>query len=206
LDYHLRRLARWPSVTGPVAGSGSVGESLLQDGRFAVRAFARRPLFATVAVLAIAIGVAAVTTVFSLVKAVTFRPLPASHFERGVVVWQQDLTMNRDRITLSPLEFREYSQATSFASIGAIRGVQLSVGTGTSPAAVSGLQVSPELFTTLGITPVLGRGFSPSRQAAGAEAVITSEFWRTHFGADPAADLPRHAVLAVSLAKDPWSA
>jgi putative ABC transport system permease protein len=186
LDHNLRRLASWPSATGPVADGGSIRESLLQDGRYAMRAFARRPLFTTVAVLAIAIGVAAVTTVFSLVKAVTFRPLPASHFERTVVVWQQDVTTDRDRITLSPLEFRAYGQAQSFASVAAMRGVQLTVGTGTSPLAVGGLQVSPELFTTFGITPVLGRGFSQSPASAGTEVVITSEFWRTHLGADPA--------------------
>jgi putative ABC transport system permease protein len=186
LDRNLRRLARWPFVMDLEAGRGSFSESLLQDGRFAIRAFARRPFFTTVAVLAIAIGVAAVTTVFSLVKAVTFRPLPAAHFGRVVVVWQQDPTTNRDRLTLSPLEFREYGQATSFASVAAMRGVQLSVGTEASPIAVSGLQVSPELFTTFGITPVLGRGFSPSPDAAGTEVVITSEFWRTHLGADPA--------------------
>jgi putative ABC transport system permease protein len=185
LDHNLRRLARWPSAE-QLGGSGSVVDSLLQDGRFAIRAFVRRPLFTAVAVLAIAIGVAAVTTVFSLVKAVTFRPLPASHFDRTVVVWQQDLTTNRDRLTLSPLELREYGQATSFASVGGMRGVQLSVGTGTSPIAVSGLQVSPELFSTFGITPLLGRGFSPSPEAVSTEVVITAEFWRTHLGADPA--------------------
>jgi putative ABC transport system permease protein len=110
-----------------LSAGGSVRESLLQDGRFAIRAFARRPLFTTVAILAVAIGVAAVATVFSLVKAVTWRPLPVSHFERIVMVWQQDLTTGRDRMTLSPIEFREYRRATSFEAAGAIRGVWLSV-------------------------------------------------------------------------------
>lgn len=163
-----------------MAGSGSVRESLLQDGRFAIRAFVRRPLFTTVALLGTEMSVAALTTVFSLVKAVTFRPLPASHVERVVVVWQQDLTMNGDRITLSPLEFREYGQATSFESVAAMRGVPLSVGAGTSPAAVSVLQVSPELFTTLGITRVWCEASRPLAKSL----VGTSAFWRTHLGAD----------------------
>src|SRR5262245_15943967 len=84
LGRNLRRLAHWPSVTGRAAGHRSLGESLPQDCRFAVRAFARRPLFTAVAVLAIGIGVAAVTTMFSLAKAVMFRPLPVSHFEQIV--------------------------------------------------------------------------------------------------------------------------
>lgn len=185
LDHHLRHLARWPAVRNPVTGGGSFRDSLLQDVRFAIQTFVRRPLFTTVAVLAIAIGVAAVTTVFSLVKTVTFRPLPAEHFERVVIVWQQNPTTNSDRMTLSPLEFRAYGQAASFASVAAMRGMQLSVGTGTSALAVSGLQVSPELLTTFGINPVLGRGFSTSPEAAGREVIITSEFWRTHLGSDP---------------------
>lgn len=185
LDHHLRRLTRWPPVE-QMAPGGSMRESLFQDGRLAIRAFARRPLFTAVAVLAIAIGVASVTAVFSLVKAVAFRPLPAAHFERVVIVWQQNRTTNSDRLTLSPLEFRAYGQARSFESIAAMRGVQLSVGTGTSPLAVSGLQVSREMLATFGISPVLGRGFSTSPEAADTEIMITAEFWRTHLGADPA--------------------
>src|SRR5262245_48258847 len=69
LSDQLTRLQahRWPILSAQ-SEKGAVGDSILQDCRFAVRAFARRPLFMAVAVLAIAIGVAGLTTLFSLVN------------------------------------------------------------------------------------------------------------------------------------------
>jgi predicted permease len=177
--------------------------SILQDCRFAVRSFGRRPLFTAVAVLAIAIGIAGLTTVFSLVNTVLIRSLPLSRFGQVVMVWQQDLITGRDRMTLSPLEFHEYGHARSFDAIAAIRGVRLTVGTGGAPLAVSGIQVSPELFDTLGVTPMLGRGLS--RSGADEEVVITSEFWRTHLGADPAI-LGKALTIRAGFTTDPEAA
>jgi predicted permease len=164
--------------------SRPVRESILQDCRYAVRILLRRPAFTAVAVVAIAVGVAAVTAVFSLVNVVLIESLPLSHFERIVLVWQQDLTTGRDRITLSPFEFQEYRRARSFDAMGAARGVRLNVLSGATPMAVSGLQVTPELLDGLGITPVLGRGFTARGDEP--EALVTYEFWQTHLGADPA--------------------
>lgn len=187
LDHYLSHLERQSSPVGArLDDHGSTVESLLQDGRFAVRAFRRRPLFTAVAVVAIAIGVSSLTTVFSLLNTVLIRALPLSRFEDVVMVWQQDLTTGRDRMTLSGREWEAYGGTRSFDAVAAIRGLRLSVGAGNTPIAVSGLQVSSELFDTLGVTPIRGRGFSRSSEAATDEVVITSEFWRTHFGADPA--------------------
>jgi putative ABC transport system permease protein len=203
LDHYLSHLERQLSpVSSRLDGRGSAAESLLQDGRFAVRAFRRRPLFTSVAVVAIAIGVASLTTVFSLLNAVLIRALPLSRFEDVVMVWQQDLTTGRDRMTLSAMEWQAYGRTRSFDAVAAIRGVRLSIGTGGTPLAVSGLQISSELFNTLGVTPILGRGLSRSREAATDEVVITSEFWRTHFGADPAV-LGRALTIRAGFTADP---
>ena len=185
--HHLAGLqAHLWSALSPTRGEhGSVVESILQDCRFAIRAFGRRPLFTAVAVLALAIGIAGVTAVFGLVNAVLIRSLPLSRFERVVLVFQQDLSTGRDRMTLSALELQEYGRARSFDAAAAIRGVRLTVGAGATPLAVSSIQVSPELFDTLGVTPILGRALSRSGDGADQEVVITSEFWQTHLGGDP---------------------
>jgi hypothetical protein len=99
-------------------------------------------------------------------------------------VWQQDLPNGRDRITLSPLEYHAYGEATSIGAIGAVRGVQLSVIAGDTPVAVSGVQVTPGLLDTLGVQPILGRGFAEDRAGPAPEAIVTAEFWRRHLGGD----------------------
>jgi putative ABC transport system permease protein len=203
LDYYLSDLERRSSpVSSRLDGRGSAVESLHQDCRFAVRAFRRRPLFTAVAVAAIAIGVASLTTVFSLLNTVLIRALPLSRFDDIVMVWQQDLTTGRDRMTLSGREWQAYGRARSFDAVAAIRGLRLSVGTGSTPLAASGIQVSSALFDTLGVTPILGRGLSRSNEAATDEVVITSEFWRNHFGADPAI-LGRALTIRAGFTADP---
>jgi hypothetical protein len=136
----------WRPATASLPAMGLTGRRLLddavvQDCRYALRMFARRPAFTAVAVSAIAIGVAAITAVSSLVSTV-LGDSPVSRFDRIVLVWQQDPTVGRDRITLSPFEFAEYRRASSFEATAAIRGVRLNViprattGSGSTPLAV----------------------------------------------------------------------
>lgn len=182
--------ASLPAKALPGRGRRFLGDATVQDCRYALRMFARRPAFTVVAVAAIAIGVAAITTVFSLVSTV-LGDSPVSQFDRIVLIWQQDPTVGRDRITLWPLEFAEYRRAPSFEATAAIRGVRLNVsprattGSGGTPLAVSGIQVSPDPLQTLGVTPFLGRGFSTSANQRAQEVMITHEFWQSHLAADP---------------------
>lgn len=206
LAHHLSHAARQASpISTRLESRGSTAESPLQDARFALRTFRRRPLFTAVAVVAIAVGVASVTTVFSLLNTVVFRALPFSRFEDVVMVWQQDLTTGRDRMTLSALEWQAYGRARSFEAVAAVRGTRISVSLDGTPQAVSGLQVSPEILDTLGIAPVLGRGLSRADEAASQEVLVTSEFWRTHLGADPAI-LGQVLTVRGGLAGDPDAA
>jgi hypothetical protein len=145
-----------------------------------MRMLFRRRGFALTAILATAVGIAAITAVFSIVHAVLLKSLPIDHIDRVVMLWQQDLSSGRDRITLSPAEFREYSAGpASFDSIAAIRGVSLNTTLGSQPVAVDGIEVTTKIFETLGIRFVQGRGLGP---AARGEAVISSEFWQKTLG------------------------
>ena len=158
----------------------------IQDVRYAIRIFSRRPGFTAVAVLALALGISSTTTVFSVVNAVLLSSLPVEHLDRLVMLWQQDLTTGRDRITVSPTEYREYASGqTSFDALAALRGVSLSVSLGDVPSAAEGIQVTPNFLETLGIKPLRGRGFNQAgATAAGQEALVTYEFWQRGLGAD----------------------
>jgi putative ABC transport system permease protein len=126
--------------------------SIIHDLRCGIRMFSRRPGFTVVAVMAIALGISSTTAVFSLVHSVLLSSLPLDHLDRLVMLWQQDLTSGRDRITLSPAEYRAYADGqTAFDSLAAMRGVSLNANLGDAPTAVDGLQVTPNFFATLGI-------------------------------------------------------
>ncbi|HEV2984891.1 MAG TPA: permease prefix domain 1-containing protein [Vicinamibacterales bacterium] len=78
---------------------------LLQDLRYAIRVWAKRPGFTAIAIVVLGFGIASTTRVFSLVNAVLLHSLPFAQVDRLVLLWQQDLSSGRDRITLSPAEY-----------------------------------------------------------------------------------------------------
>jgi len=160
---------------------------LRQDIRYALRSWKRQPGFVAITILVLGCGIGMAVTVFSLFDAVLLHSLPFRHSERVVLLWQQDLSSGRDRITLSPREYSEYSmQSHAFESLGAVRGITLTTGTGEASAFVDGVQVTRSLFDTMGVSPVLGRAFAFDEDTPGNDhvALLTYEFWQRGFGGD----------------------
>jgi hypothetical protein len=125
-------------------------ESLIHDVRYAVRTLAKSPGFAFVAIVSLALGIGANSTIFSLVHATLFPTLP--YLEAGRLGWR--------------------AQTRAFASIGASREDEF-VLSGTDEAVrVPGALVSFDLFSTLGVRPALGRPFSADEDRAGAGHTI----------------------------------
>ena len=94
--------------------------SFVQDARLALRALVRRPGFATVAVLTLALGIGANTAIFSLVNTVLLEPLPYPAHDELVRIWSSNPEQDRHRYFTSPLAYHEWTDRTdSFASIGA---------------------------------------------------------------------------------------
>src|SRR5277367_5879012 len=96
--------------------------SLVQDLRYAVRAFAKSPWFALLAIVTLALGIAVVTTIFSVVNGVLLRPLPAAHPEQLVVV---SLQQGGDK-TLQNFSYPDYADlreqgGSSFTELAAYR-------------------------------------------------------------------------------------
>jgi putative ABC transport system permease protein len=164
-------------------------EELLQDLSHAQRQLRRRPAFALVTVLTLAVGIGANTAVFSVADHVVLRALPHHDAERIVAIWEADQRSGETRKEVSPGNFaswRERSQ--SFASMALIEpfGFDLT-GSDGPPVAVRSWGVTEGFFETMGATPVSGRGFLPEEHAPNAPraVVLAYRFWQQRFGSDP---------------------
>jgi len=167
--------------------AGAWFEQLHQDVRYGLRALRRRPGSTAIAVLAVGLGVGSATAIWSVADAVLIRSLPVRDLDRTVMVWQQDLTTDRDRITFSPAEYLDYRDAgRSFESLGALQPGSAIVRLGDTPTALETARVTRSLFDTLDIKAALGRAFVPDEERPGRDHVVmlTNGFWQRQFGSD----------------------
>jgi predicted permease len=158
---------------------------LWQDVRFGFRALTRAPSFTVVAVVTLALGVGANTTVFTLVSGLLFRPPSSIQAPGSLVRIGRGHAPDRFDNWSCPVyrDFRDgvegYSGVAAFAGLGAV------VGTGVSAEAVPAQLVSTNYFGVLGVPLALGRGFTPDEGRAPGEAavvVISYDLWRQRFG------------------------
>src|SRR5580658_9612204 len=132
----------------------------MHDLRYAVRGLARSPSFALAAILTLALGIGAVTSIFSVADAVLLRPLPYPESTRLVTVWEQLRTFNLDRLPMRFETFETYRREPIFESTAAVLMTDGTVtGAGDATRAIA-LGVSPSTFALLGVSPVIGRAFT----------------------------------------------
>lgn len=173
----------------------SFTSSLLQDVRCALRNFRRQPLFTTVAVLTLAIGIGASTAIFSVVDVVLLRPLPYDDPGQLVRVWQTypnwrgDPLLQEwwDRIALSYPEYVDWTeQQTVFQQIAISGGSGAMFVGGAEPTRLEIREVTASLFPLLRIRPAIGRLILPSDDTPGADpvALLSHGFWQRQFGGD----------------------
>src|SRR3954470_12188591 len=162
-------------------------DTLLQDIRFGWRLLRRTPGFTASAVLALALGIGATTAIFSVLDRVVLRPLPYPDAERLAMVWEANDAKGLTHERLSPVTFVDYRGLSQvFESAAAWWYPQLTLTeTGREPLRVSAVETTPNLFSVIGVQPVLGAGF-PEQPAYGERiAVISHRLWRERFGSDP---------------------
>jgi putative ABC transport system permease protein len=161
-------------------------DTLLQDLRIAARSLARRPGFAAGAVLTLALGIGAATSIFSVVHGVLLRPLPYPGAERIVSVNRVERDAPAPRqVTTSPALLGELQQrARSFTAVGQYATTHVTVQAGERVDVVPTAVVTPDYFRVLGSDPVLGRGFTAEENVPGGPraAVISYGFWQERFG------------------------
>jgi len=163
--------------------------TLLQDLRYGLRMLAKNPGFTTVAVLTLALGIGASTTVFSWIDAVLLRPLPGVENPSQLTSFET-VAPNGDAVTTSYLDYQDYRDHLKLlAGLAGSRPLPLAVGEEEHAERLWGELVTGNYFAVLGVRPILGRAFLPEEYAdkAGAfpVAVISDRLWRSHFNADP---------------------
>jgi len=161
-------------------------EDLLRDLGFGLRMFRKNPGFTAVAVLTLALGIGANTAIFSVVDGVLLRPLPFPDPDRLVSVQEMDLRNEPTPDTVSYPNFFDWrSENSVFDRIAAYRSKTFTLTGVDNPDRLIGAIVSSDLFPLLGVAPVLGRGFLPEEEKAGAQvAVLGYSLWQSRFGSD----------------------
>jgi putative ABC transport system permease protein len=165
-------------------------QTLWQDLKFALRLLRKNPGFTAVAVLTLALGIGANTAIFSVVNTVLLQPLPYKDADRIISVSQIDLKTHDSGALMSFTKYTQIrEQNKTLASLGGYYPLTLSLVTEREPEAVNGARASLDFFRVLGISPARGRVFSPEEEEDGGPdvAVISDEFWHSHFGGDPGA-------------------
>ncbi|MEP6955412.1 MAG: ABC transporter permease, partial [Chthoniobacterales bacterium] len=158
----------------------------MNDLRFAFRQFVRQPVFTIVAILALALGIGVNTAIFSVTNAVLLRALPYKNPDRIVAIDKvQTAEGIGGLIAGAYFDFREQSTAfQSFAAYGEDEYILTGAG---EPERMLCAEVSPSLFSLLGIEPSLGRAFRPEEEKPGRDqvVVVSESFWQQRAGADP---------------------
>lgn len=193
----LRASSRQSSVDPPAGFRGDAQAArrnmlltpvqLLRDVRYGLRLLRGNVAFAAVAVATFAIGVAATTSIFSVVYGLFFAPLPYNQPDRLVMVWQY---VNGSRVNASAKSYLEWKrQATEFVDVNAWTGRSVNVATADRPENVSAGVATPGFLAMLGYGHplALGRTFDPDEGVPGRHRVVvlTHQFWQERFDGDP---------------------
>jgi predicted permease len=161
--------------------------TLLQDVRYGLRMLVKKPTFSIVAVLTLALGVGANTTIFSIVNAVLLRSLPYPDPDRLVRIFFNEPGVGLRDVRFSRPELDDLQTRSGvFEDVTPIfEGSEDVTGAG-QPERVEGVNGSFTYFSMLGVTPQIGRLFGPQDFVPGfaAEAVISDGLWRRAYGAD----------------------
>jgi putative ABC transport system permease protein len=165
-------------------------ETLFRDLRYGARILTRNPVFTTVAVISLALGIGANTAVFSVINAVLLKSLPFNDPESLVLVWgdagNQDRLKGRNQLSATDVaDFR--SQTTTLEEISPYMGWNPIMSGDTEAERIPAIQVGEGFFKVMRGTPMLGRVFTPEEQEEGKDFVIVlgHHLWQRRFNSDP---------------------
>ncbi|HEY2821524.1 MAG TPA: ABC transporter permease [Candidatus Acidoferrum sp.] len=162
-------------------------ENLAQDVRYGSRTLLKTPLFAVIAIATLALGIGASTAIFSVVNSVLLRPLPYAQPQRLVQVWETNLKASYNRNVVDPVNYLDWTeQNRSFSGMAAVVDTSTKLGLGQEPLQVPAIMVSPQFFSVLGVTPLLGSTFldTDGKEGADIKLILSYEFWQQQFGGD----------------------
>jgi putative ABC transport system permease protein len=159
----------------------------MADVRIALRVLRKNPVYALVAILTLAVGIGAATTIFSVLNAVVLRPLP--YADSGRLVLIRDASPPRfPEFSVAPGRFIEWQRRNrSFTAMAAFESVTANLTGLGDPVRMRGYLVSATTFPLLGIAPLRGRAFTADEDRPGSdgEVLLSEATWRARFAADP---------------------
>ncbi len=159
---------------------------MLNDIRFAFRQLVKSPGFTGVALATLALGIGANTAMFTVLNAIVLKKSPAPEPARLISVFRT--APQSQTWPFSPANFKDLrDQNTSFSSMAAYTWASVNLAEPGQPAErLAAVTASAEFFTQFGVSPVVGRLFTPKEDQAGTGrvALISDGLWRSHFGGD----------------------
>src|SRR5216683_3219737 len=180
------RLARWEKETM---------QTLWQDIRYALRMLTKNAAFSFVAILSLALGIGANTTIFTVVNAILLNPLPVKDISRVMEIDTIDsktrvTAANATKLGMSYMNFQDYARQTQlFSAMTCLVGpLPVTWSGGAEPRQLQGQMVSASYFDLLGLRPAAGRFFLPdedTKPGGNNVAVLSYSLWTNKFGANP---------------------
>jgi len=165
-------------------------ETLLFHAKSAMRFLCKSPLFSSVVILTLALGIGANSAVFSAIDAVVLRPLPYPNGDQLVAIYQQDSKGRDANRFVAPVRLENWNQMNStFQAISGYYLDDLSETSGSLPQKITECLVAPRFLEVMRVSPALGREFAPNEEHWGgpSSVIISYRYWQQRFGGDPAA-------------------
>src|SRR5437762_9990551 len=159
-------------------------EDSVRDIRHGVRMLRRAPGFTAAALVTLALGIGATSAIFSVVRTVLLEPLPYQDPDRIVAVWETNRG-GTSRNVIAPANFVAWRERTrTLEHLGMVGPTNLVVIVDGQPSNVSGLTMSADVFTALGVQPALGRAYTVEEDLGGRSMVVvlSDEFWQSRLG------------------------
>ena len=161
-----------------------------QNLRYGVRLLGKSRAFTAVALLTLALGMGATTAIFSVVDTVLLKPLPFSHPERLLVIWEKNFAQNKNNLFVAPVNFLAWRERVHTADMAAIQDLKVNLTGGPNghldPEELKGERVSASLFPLLGVQAAVGRTFRPEEDLPGRTNVVLLSYslWQRRFAGD----------------------
>ncbi len=164
------------------ARGANIVESVIQDLGFGLRMLRKNPTFTAIAVLTLALGIGANTALFSVVNGVLLNPLPYAQPDQLVSLAQTLPPF--PQFSISYPNFLDWTRMNrTFQAMAAYRPSEFNLTGSDEAQRVKAVMVSASFFPVLGITPALGRNFSPAedRPDGTPVAILSAGFWKSKF-------------------------
>jgi len=164
--------------------------SLSQDLRYSVRMMLKKPGVTAIALITLALGIGANSTIFSVVNGVLLRPLAYRDSDRLVMLWGNFSKLNIERLTAKAAEYEDYrAQNQIFDQAAAFDNQSFNLASVDQAERIVGARVTPNLFPMLGAQTEQGRSIAPDEAEPGHNMVVvlSNGFWQRHFGGEATA-------------------